>query len=54
MIDDAEAVTWAQTFGVDLTQVHRDHLISHILAALPTRSHVHLAACYGVSIRMSP
>lgn len=26
MIDDAEAVTWAQTFGVDLTQVHRHHV----------------------------
>lgn len=38
MIDDAEAVTWARTFGVDITQVRRDHLISHILAALPTIS----------------
>ena len=35
MIGEAEANHWAQTFGVDLTQVRRDHLISHILAVLP-------------------
>ena len=36
MIDDAEATGWAQRFGVDVTQVRRDHLVSHILNALPT------------------
>lgn len=35
MIDDAEATTWARRFGVDVTQVRRDHLVSHILNALP-------------------
>jgi predicted nucleotidyltransferase component of viral defense system len=35
VIDDAEARTWARTFGVDVTQVRRDHLISHVLANLP-------------------
>lgn len=47
MIDDAEAVTWARTFGVDITQVRRDHLISHILAALPTISGLADAAFIG-------
>lgn len=35
MIGDAEATKWSQRFGVDVTQVRRDHLISHILNALP-------------------
>lgn len=35
MIDKAEAVYWARRFGVDLPQIHRDHLISHVLHALP-------------------
>lgn len=47
MIDDAEAVTWARTFGVDITQVRRDHMISHILAALPTISGLAEAAFIG-------
>lgn len=38
MIDDAEATKWAQRFGVDVAQVRRDHLVSHILSALPTIS----------------
>lgn len=35
MIDDAEARTRAQRFGVDVAQIHRDHLVSHVLANLP-------------------
>jgi predicted nucleotidyltransferase component of viral defense system len=35
MIDDAEARTWAQRLGVDVTQIRRDHLVSHVLANLP-------------------
>jgi predicted nucleotidyltransferase component of viral defense system len=35
VIDDVEARTWAERFGVDITQIHRDHLISHVLASLP-------------------
>lgn len=33
-----EAATVAQQFGVALEQVHRDHLISAILAALQTHA----------------
>lgn len=47
MIDDAEAAAWARTFGVDVAQVQRDHLISHILSALPTISGVADAAFIG-------
>lgn len=34
MIDDVEARSWARAFGVDISQVRRDHLISHVLHAL--------------------
>lgn len=37
-LDDSEARAVADTFGVAIEQVRRDHLISHILAAL-TASH---------------
>jgi hypothetical protein len=35
MIDQDEATTWARAFGVDVIQIHRDHLVSHVLDALP-------------------
>ena len=34
MIDRDELEDWARRFGVSSTQIHRDHLISHLLAAL--------------------
>jgi Nucleotidyl transferase AbiEii toxin, Type IV TA system len=38
MLDPAEAVRVRETFGVDDLQVRRDHLISHLLAALSTHA----------------
>ncbi len=45
-LDPAEAAAVAQSFGVALEQVHRDHLISHILAAL-SRDHRNEVLFFG-------
>jgi predicted nucleotidyltransferase component of viral defense system len=35
MIGQREAATWARRVGVAVEQIERDHLVSHVLAALP-------------------
>jgi predicted nucleotidyltransferase component of viral defense system len=45
-LDDNEARTIADTFGVAIEQVRRDHLISHILAAL-SASHADQVIFFG-------
>ena len=45
-LDDGEARTVADTFGVAIEQVRRDHLISHILAAL-SASHADQVVFFG-------
>lgn len=45
-LDDSEARTVVDTFGVAIEQVRRDHLISHILAAL-SASHREYVTFFG-------
>lgn len=37
-LDDTELYDTADAFGVDLDQVRRDHVISHVLAAISTHA----------------
>ena len=40
MISRAELAEWAERFGVAAEQIQRDHLISHVLAALSLEADV--------------
>lgn len=49
-LDDGEARTVADTFGVAIEQVRRDHLISHILAALSMSHSDHVIFFGGTAL----